>query len=183
MIQTEFTPNPNSLKFNVGKKWLEQGSLFFSSKDQGQSSPLVKEIFEIPHVINVMVGADFLTVTRKDENETWQAIIKRVSDLIEKYLSREGEALFSAEKVQGSRAGHSDVEQKIIQVLDSYIRPSIAKDGGDITFHGYENGKVTLHLRGACSTCPSSTATLKGGVERMLREYIPEVSEVVQINA
>jgi Fe-S cluster biogenesis protein NfuA len=180
-IDTEFTPNPNSLKFNVGRPILEKGSLFFMNSDEAKSAPLANALFQVPSVQEVFVGRDFVTVTRLPETETWGAIIPAVTIILQEHLSM-GQMLDSAAErtSTGTDEDSADIERRICQVLDEKIRPAVARDGGDIVFHGFKDGVVTLHLQGACSSCPSSIATLKSGVERILCEAVPEVKEVIQ---
>ncbi len=178
-IETEFTPNPNSLKFNMPCALLESGSAFFTKTSSVESSPLAERVLAVPHVTEVLIGHDFLTVTRSTESETWASIIPSVMDILEAHLAS-GQAAVMRTAEPGGGNEESDVERRICQVLDEKIRPAVARDGGDITFHGFQDGVVTLHLQGACSTCPSSMATLKAGVERILCEAVPEVREVVQ---
>ena len=179
-IDTEFTPNPNSLKFNLGRPILEKGSLFFMNAAEAKSTPVIQALFQAPSVQEVFVGRDFVTVTRLPETETWGAIIPVVTQVLTEHLGA-GQMLDSAaERHTVADAAQSDVEQRICQVLDEKIRPAVARDGGDIVFHGFKDGVVTLHLQGACSSCPSSMATLKSGVERILCEAVPEVKEVIQ---
>jgi len=179
-IDTEFTPNPNSLKFNLGRPILEKGSLFFMNTAEAKSTPLANALFQVPSVQEVFIGRDFVTVTRLPETETWGAIIPAVTIVLQEHLSM-GEMLDSAvERTTVSDADAADIERRICQVLDEKIRPAVARDGGDIVFHGFKDGVVTLHLQGACSSCPSSIATLKSGVERILCEAVPEVKEVIQ---
>ena len=180
-IDTEFTPNPNSLKFNVGRMILEKGSLFFMNADEGKSNPMVQALFQAPSVQEVFVGRDFVTVTRLPETETWGAIIPVVNQVLNEHLSA-GQMLDSAadRSTMTTDADSADIERRICLVLDEKIRPAVARDGGDIVFHGFKDGVVTLHLQGACSSCPSSIATLKSGVERILCEAVPEVKEVIQ---
>lgn len=181
-IDTEFTPNPHSLKFNVGRHILEKGSLFFLTADEAKSTPLAEALFQAPSVQEVFIGRDFVTVTRLPETETWGGIIPVVNQILEQYLGA-GQMLDSAVErtaSAGTDTESADIERRICQVLDEKIRPAVARDGGDIVFHGFKEGVVTLHLQGACSSCPSSIATLKSGVERILCEAVPEVKEVIQ---
>lgn len=179
-IDTEFTPNPNSLKFNLGRPILDKGSLFFMNAGEAKAAPMVQALFQVPSVQEVFVGRDFVTVTRLPETETWGAIIPAVNQILQGHLSA-GQMLDSAaERPAVTDTDLADVESRICQVLDEKIRPAVARDGGDIVFHGFKDGVVTLHLQGACSSCPSSMATLKSGVERILCEAVPEVKEVIQ---
>ncbi len=180
-ITTEFTPNPHSLKFNLNTTLMESGSAFFATQEEAVYSPLAQLLLNIENVESVFFGSNFVTITRNASIETWAGIIPFVSKTIRQFLASGEKVMDVNAHAQAQQAiTRSDIEQKIIQVLDEYIRPAVARDGGDIVFHGFKNGIVTLHLQGACSTCPSSIATLKSGVERMLKEHVPEVKEVLQ---
>jgi len=181
-VQTEFTPNPHSLKFNVNCPLLDKGSVYFDSKVAAKASPLAAKFFEIPKIESVLIGQGFVTITRDAALDTWGALIDPVTQVLQEHLAEPNAVIVSDSSVLNAGGKpKSEVEKKIMQVLDAYIRPAIARDGGDIIFHGFKEGVVTLHLQGACSTCPSSMATLKAGVERMLCEYVSEVKEVVQL--
>jgi len=179
-VMTEFTPNPNSLKFNTNREILEQGTAFFSSVDKAAGAPLAKKIFEVENIAEVFIGHDFVTVTRSADAKSWAKIIAQVTIIIREFLGSGQAAVVEMPSSHGSDE-NSDIAKKIIEVLDERIRPAVARDGGDIIFDSYEDGIVRLHLQGACSTCPSSIATLKSGVESMLKELIPEVREVIQV--
>ncbi len=179
-IETEFTPNPHSLKFNVHQVLLEKGTLFFTESSQAASSPLARKLLAIPFVQEVLLSRDFVTVTRDPSTETWVLVIPAVTRILEEHLTSGKPVLEGAGAESLVDQSPSDIERRIRQVLDEKVRPAVARDGGDITFYGFADGVVTLHLRGACSTCPSSMATLKAGVERILCEAVPEVREVVQ---
>ena len=184
-INAEVTPNPNTLKFNVGRTLVETGSLNFPDKEKAKGVLLAETLFGIPNILGVMVGHDFVTVTKLPESG-WQALAQPVIETLKKLLSS-GQALLpsdikpSAVGADGHVAGGGEIERRIKEILDSEIRPAVAMDGGDITFYGYENGVVTLHLQGSCSHCPSSIMTLKMGVENRLKSLIPEIREVVQV--
>ena len=184
-INAEMTPNPNTLKFNVGRVLVESGSLNFPDKEKARGVLLAETLFNIENVLGVMVGHDFVTVTKRPEAH-WPALVQPIIEKLKVLLSS-GQALLpvgSAGAVaasEGHAGGNSEIEQKIRAILDAEIRPAVAMDGGDITFYGYENGIVTLHLQGSCSSCPSSIMTLKMGVENRLKSLIPEVREVVQV--
>ncbi len=185
-IYAEVTPNPNTLKFNVSKTLLSSGSLNYTNKAEAQGAILPQKLFEIENVIGVMIGPSFVTVTKAPASQ-WPPLVPQVTQKIKELLSSE-ETLFpgQGQDVGGAETGHrsggdSEIEKKIIEILDSEIRPAVAMDGGDITFYGYEKGVVTLHLQGSCSHCPSSIMTLKMGVENRLRQAIPEIREVVQV--
>lgn len=183
-VQTEFTPNPHSLKFNVNQTLAAKGSVFFEAPQTAKGvSKLAEKIFEIGKIESILIGNQFITVTRTASLDTWWPLIQPVTQVIQDYL-QSGEPVVAAGKseTQPQKKPASDVEKRIIQVLDTHVRPAIAKDGGDITFHAFKDGVVTLYLQGSCTTCPSSAATLKAGVQRMLCEYVPEVKEVVQVS-
>ena len=179
-IAAEMTPNPNTLKFNVNRVLAESGSMNFTDPEKAKTIPLPEKLFEIENVIGVMVGRDFVTVT-KSPSANWQPLVEPITKSLRTMLES-GKPLFgqAAQPAEVS-AGASDIETKIRQVLDQEIRPAVAMDGGDITFHGFKDGVVTLHLQGSCSSCPSSVMTLKMGVENRLKSLIPEVKEVIQV--
>ena len=181
LISAEMTPNPNTLKFIVNRPLVETGSLNYPDKEKAKGVLLAETLFDQPNVLGVMIGRDFITVTKRPE-ASWHTMVEPITATI-KSLFASGKALFprSALPSEGDSSKKSEIEQKIREVLDNEIRPAVAMDGGDITFHGYENGIVTLHLQGSCSSCPSSIMTLKMGVENRLKSLIPEVREVVQV--
>jgi len=181
-VSLEFTPNPNTLKYTVNRELLDKGAANFTTKsDADERSPLASKLFAIVGISGVMIGKNFVTVTKTEEGE-WDLVHKSSSSIIESHLSANqlvmSESLVARDAHKG---GSSDVENKIRKILDDEIRPAVAMDGGDITFEKFENGVVYLLLQGSCSGCPSSTATLKMGIETRLREAIPEVSEVVSV--
>lgn len=185
-IQTEPTPNPNTLKFLPGRTLAEVASHDFRSGDEAQSSPLAKRLFEIEGVTGVYFGRDFLTVTRAEDGLTWAQLKAPVLAAVMDHFTS-GEPLFSGADAQGhgDQAYEGETAQVVAEIkelLDTRIRPAVAQDGGDILFDRFEadTGIVWLHMRGACSGCPSSSATLKAGVENMLRHYVPEVTRVEQ---
>ncbi len=179
-VLTEFTPNPNSLKFNTNQQIMDSGTAFFSSIEKAAGAPLAKKIFEAENIAEVFIGSDFVTVTRAPETKSWAKIISQVTEIIRAHLESGEPSVIEMPTTHGSDES-SDIARRIIDILDERTRPAVARDGGDIIFDSYENGVVRLHLQGACSTCPSSTATLKSGVESMLKELIPEVREVIQV--
>jgi Fe-S cluster biogenesis protein NfuA len=182
-IQTEATPNPATLKFIPGRPVLDQGTLEFLDPNESKASPLAARLFEIDGVKGVFFGTDFISVT-KGEGE-WQHLKPAIlGAIMEHYLS--GEAVTEGEKTgsESSPGGEffapedEETVKTIKELLETRVRPAVAQDGGDITFQGYREGVVYLHMRGACSGCPSSTATLRHGIENLLRHFIPEVQEV-----
>ena len=185
-IQTESTPNPATLKFLPGQTVLELGTADFPSLEAGQKSPLARRIFAAGSVTGVFFGTDFVTVT-KDEAAQWDHIKPAIlGAIMEHYQS--GAAVMEGEVAAGGgHAEHSgedgDIVRQIKELLDTRVRPAVAQDGGDITFHGFDRGIVYLHMQGACAGCPSSTLTLKMGIENLLRHYIPEVLEVRPVAA
>jgi Fe-S cluster biogenesis protein NfuA len=187
-ISAEMTPNPNTLKFNVNKVLMASGSVNFPDADKAKGS-FAEELFTVENVIGVMVGRDFITVT-KSPAANWQTMVepvtKKIRHLFEtnKFTIPQAGRETSAEGtgVPGAPASDNiEIENKIRKILDAEIRPAVNMDGGDITFHGYYDGVVTLHLQGSCSSCPSAIMTLKMGVENRLKAMIPEIREVVQV--
>ena len=180
-IQTESTPNPATLKFLPGQTVLESGTADFPSPDTAGPSPLANRIFAINGVAGVFFGNDFVTVTKTDAVE-WDHIKPAIlGAVMEHYQS--GQPVMEGDHTAASgHAEHSGADSEIVgqikELLDSRVRPAVAQDGGDITFHGFDRGVVYLHMQGACAGCPSSTLTLKMGIENLLRHYIPEVTEV-----
>ena len=177
-IQTESTPNPATLKFLPGRTVLEVGTADFPSAEAAAKSPLARRIFAVKGVKAVFLGNDFVTVT-KDEAVDWDHIKPAIlGAVMEHYQS-------GAPAMEGDGSGHAEfsgdeaeIVNQIKELLDTRVRPAVAQDGGDITFHGFDRGVVYLHMQGACAGCPSSTLTLKMGIENLLRHYIPEVTEV-----
>ena len=176
-IQTEPTPNPATLKFLPGAAVMPGGATanFLTAADSGRS-PLAKRLFEMDGVTGVFLGADFITVTKAGASD-WGAMKPLILGAIMDHFTS-GQPVVEAEAA-GQAAGADDpVVTEIKELLDTRVRPAVAQDGGDIVFRRFENGVVYLHMQGSCSGCPSSTATLKHGIENMLRHYIPEVAEV-----
>lgn len=178
-IQTESTPNPATLKFLPGQDVLGLGTADFPNADAAASSPLARRLFQVAGVTGVFLGSDFITVTKSDDAE-WQHLKPEILGAIMEHFQS------GARAIEGeAEAGHADhdgpdaeIVGQIKELLDSRVRPAVAQDGGDITFHGFDRGVVYLHMKGACAGCPSSTMTLKMGIENLLRHYIPEVTEV-----
>jgi Fe-S cluster biogenesis protein NfuA len=181
-VSLEFTPNPNTLKYSVNRTLLTRGAVNIVRKeDAEQRSPLAAKLFAVPGICGVMIGTHFVTVTKTEDGD-WDLVHKSVSSLIEKHLAEGAPVVNEGVSDSGhQQGGGSEVEKKIKDILDQEIRPAVAMDGGDIVFDRYENGTVYLHLQGACAGCPSSTMTLKMGIETRLREAIPEVQEVVSV--
>ena len=179
-ITLEFTPNPNTLKFVVDHPLLVRGAANFPQAGSADKSPLAKALFAIPGVAAVLIGTRFVTVTKAPEGE-WEIVAEEVPKAIQSHIQSGLPAVESAGEDASLSAEVSEIEQRIRNVLDEEIRPAVAMDGGDITFGKYENGILYLHLQGSCSSCPSSVATLKMGVETRLKEVVPELKEVVQV--
>jgi len=176
-IQTEDTPNPLTIKFLPGKEVMKSGTADFKSKDLSQNSPLASRLFDIEGIDGVFLGSDFISVTKK-ENEEWFSLKPSIlGKIMEHYASGETVLLVNNNDLS-DETNDSDTVQQIKKLLETRVRPAVAMDGGDIQFESFEDGIVTLLMKGACSGCPSSTATLKMGIENMLRHYIPEVQEV-----
>jgi Fe-S cluster biogenesis protein NfuA len=177
-IQTEQTPNPATLKFLPGREVMAQGVADFTDPDRAEASPLARRLFTIEGVTGVFLGSDFVTVT-KAEGQDWYLLKPAVlGGLMEHFMS--GEPVLEPDAgVSEEPAGEEDdLARQIRELIDTRVRPAVAQDGGDIIFRGFERGIVYLHMRGACSGCPSSTITLKNGIENLLRYYVPEVVEV-----
>lgn len=183
-IQTESTPNPATLKFLPGQTVLEAGTADFPTAEAGEKSPLANRVFAIGGVSGVFFGNDFVTVT-KDDSVEWDHIKPAILGAIMEHFQSGAPVLEGAQG--GGHAEHSGEDSEIVnqikELLDTRVRPAVAQDGGDITFHGFDRGVVYLHMQGACAGCPSSTLTLKMGIENLLRHYIPEVLEVRPVAA
>ena len=184
-IQTESTPNPATLKFLPGRTVLQTGTADFPSIKNSEQSPLAKRIFGVEGVSGVFFGSDFITVTKNDGID-WEHVKPAILGVIMEHF-QSGLPVMLEENITPSHAEHhgpdSAIVEKIKELLDTRVRPAVAQDGGDITFHGYEEGIVYLHMQGACAGCPSSTMTLKMGIENLLKHFIPEVKEVRPIAA
>ena len=184
-IQTESTPNPATLKFIPGCPVLESGAADFPSPASATSSPLASRLFDIPEVAGVYFGADFITVTKS--NGEWHHLKPMILGAIMEHFTS-GRPVMLAEGVPAG--GHEwdadgdegEIIAQIIELLDTKVRPAVAQDGGDIVFRSFSDGVVYVHLQGSCAGCPSSTLTLKNGIENMLKHYIPEVEEVRQVS-
>jgi len=185
-IQTEETPNPQTIKLIPGEDVARSGVLDFTSKEEASISPLATQLFLIDGVIGVFLGKDFITVTKSHDSE-WNIIkplaLAEVMDFYnsgqpiikETMSSTEDDIIFSDEEIE------PEIIDQIKELLETRVRPSVAQDGGDIVYKGFKNGIVYLHMRGACAGCPSSTMTLKVGIENLLKHYIPEVQAVESI--
>lgn len=177
-IQTETTPNPMTLKFIPGQEVLASGSADFPNAEAANRSPLAQRLFEVDNVERVFFGTDFISVTKSDID--WAHLKPAVLGVIMEHFTA---GLPVMDQVEGADDGaeDNDTVRQIKELLDTRVRPVVAQDGGDIVYHGFEDGVVFLHMQGACAGCPSSSITLKHGIENMLKHYIPEVSEVRQV--
>jgi Fe-S cluster biogenesis protein NfuA len=181
-IQTEATPNPATLKFLPGRTVLESGTIELRDRDEAAKSPLAERLFGIPGVGGVFFGSDFITVTKNDGE--WQQLKPMIlGAIMEHFIS--GAPLMAA----GATGGEADAGEffepadaetvaTIKELIETRVRPAVANDGGDITFRGFKDGVVYLNMKGSCSGCPSSTATLKHGIQNLLRHFLPDVTEV-----
>ncbi|MFC5584778.1 NifU family protein [Nitratireductor kimnyeongensis] len=188
-IQTEATPNPATLKFLPGRVVLEEGTADFREADSAaETSPLAERLFSVSGVTGVFFGYDFITVTKEDGPD-WQHLKPAIlGTIMEHFMS--GQPVMAKAGLGGlpvSEDGefYDEADEEIVstikELLDTRVRPAVAQDGGDITFRGYEKGTVFLHMKGACAGCPSSTATLKHGIQNLLHHFVPEVREVEQV--
>lgn len=179
-IQTESTPNPATLKFLPGQTVLDAGTADFPSAETAEQSPLAERLFKVSGVEGVFFGTDFITVTKGDAIE-WDHVKPAILGAIMEHYQT-GDPVLLSPSVGSGHADHTGEDATVVgqikELLDTRVRPAVAQDGGDITFHGYDSGVVYLHMQGACAGCPSSTITLKMGIENLLRHYIPEVVEV-----
>ncbi|MGR3541294.1 MAG: NifU family protein [Hasllibacter sp.] len=184
-IQTESTPNPATLKFLPGQTLLEAGTADFPTREAAQGAPLPERLFAVEGVTGVFVGADFVTVTKAEAHD-WDHLKPALLGAIMEHAQSGAPAVDAAPAASGhAEASEEDAEivAQITELLDTRVRPAVAQDGSDITFHGFDRGVVYLHMQGACAGCPSSTLTLKMGIENLLRHYIPEVLEVRPVAA
>jgi Fe-S cluster biogenesis protein NfuA len=181
-IQTEPTPNPATLKFIPGKSVLDDGTAEFRGKGEAAASPLALRLFDVDGVTGVFLGSDFISVTKRESDE-WQHMKPAIlGAIMEHYMSG---APVIADGETGDAEAEGDFDPKdeetvktIKELINTRVRPAVANDGGDIVFHGFKDGVVFLHMRGACSGCPSSTATLRHGIENLLKHFCPDVQEV-----
>ena len=180
-IQTELTPNPETLKFLPGRVVMKEGTAFFQ-KDQNDfsNSPLAQRLFKIEGVSGVFFGSDFITIT-KENNITWDIIKPELLGSITTHYENKEELIIASEETKKSSKDDqedSEIVKQIKDLINERVRPAVAMDGGDIVYESFKEGVVYLHMQGACSGCPSSTATLKMGIENMLKHYVPEVKGV-----
>ena len=180
-IQTEPTPNPNTLKFLPGQDVLGDKTAFFTSRENAAESPLALALFELPDIRAIFYGADFITVT-KTEASSWDVLKPQILTTVMEHYQSGNPLMVAAKSSNKAERSYSNADQEIVdqikELLETRVRPAVAQDGGDIIFHSYEDGVVKLEMHGSCSGCPSSTATLKNGIENMLKHYVPEVVAV-----
>lgn len=183
-IQTELTPNPSTLKFLPGRVVMKSGTAFFQNKKGEINSPLAKRLFSVEGVSGVFLGSDFITIT-KIEDTDWQLLKPSILGTIKEHYESGDEIIIQDQEIQNQDSkeneDESDIVKQIKELLETRVRPAVAMDGGDIVYDSFEEGIVYLQMQGACSGCPSSTATLKSGIENMLKHYVPEVKEVRSI--
>jgi Fe-S cluster biogenesis protein NfuA len=182
-IQTEETPNPATLKFLPGRDVLGKGTADFRDAESAKVSPLAQALFTLDGVAGVFLSSDFVTVTKK-EDQDWSTLkVHVLAAIMDHYLS--GMPVMQEGAQTNAASGASDLDDEVTrqirELIEERVRPAVAQDGGDITFESFEDGIVYLQLKGSCAGCPSSTATLKSGIENMLKHYIPEVVEVRQV--
>jgi len=186
-IYTEANPNPNSLKFVLsGRVLMPEGSVDFPTAESAHNCPLAVDLFKFDFVRRVFITANFITVTKTSEGELeWFEVIPMIKSLIKGYIEENKPLFIETIKIEniGGNPDEPEVVTKIKVMLDEYIRPAVEQDGGAITFKSFDEGKVTVELQGSCSGCPSSTLTLKAGIENLLKRMVPEVTEVVAENA
>jgi Fe-S cluster biogenesis protein NfuA len=186
-IQTETTPNPATLKFLPGRSVLPSGGLDMPDRESAAKSPLAERLFGIPGVCGVFFGTDFITVSKNASD--WQQLKPAILGAIMEHfmsgasvMAKAGPAAETSETSEFYDAADEELVVTIKELLDTRVRPAVAQDGGDITFRGFQNGTVFLHMKGSCAGCPSSTATLKHGIQNLLRHFVPEVQQVEQVS-
>ncbi len=180
-IQTEETPNPATLKFLPGRTVMSAGTAYFPESESAGASPLAQRLFQIEGITEVFFGADFVTVAKAEEREWYLLKPAILGVIMEHFMAGRPVVVEAVSQPLGAGEADQDDDEvvvKIKELLEERVRPAVAQDGGDIVFRGFEEGVVLLHMQGACAGCPASTATLKLGIENMLRHYIPEVVEV-----
>ena len=179
-IRTEITPNPSSLKFLPEVVVMEKGTADFRNADEARREPLALNLFKVDGVEGVFFGSDFISIT-KSNNYEWQTLKSSISKTITEFYESGATITFQGEEDKNITTNTEDNNEAVIkikEILNTKVRPAVARDGGDITFQSFDKGIVYLHMKGSCSGCPSSTATLKAGIENLLKHYIPEVREV-----
>jgi len=177
-IQTQETPNPATIKFLPGREILGEGSADFTSEADAADAPLAARLFKVTGVKGVFLGGDFISVSKDDQTD-WSMLKPMVMAVLMEHLST-GQPIINESARQSHKAGddEDEISKQIRELIETRVRPAVMMDGGDIVFDRFEDGIVFLHMRGACSGCPSSTATLKVGIENMLKHYVPEVRDV-----
>ena len=178
-VQTQNTPNPNSLKFLPGKKVSNDAPIEITDKNKSNNE-LIRNILSINGVTGIFLSDDFLSVNKQEKIE-WEDLKHIIISFINDYYSNGNDIVIDKKSISSSKLSLSDVEKKIINILETKVRPAVARDGGDIKFKEFKDGVVTVSLQGSCSGCPSSTMTLKQGVQNLLCHYIPEIKEVIAI--
>ena len=178
-VQTENTPNPNSLKFLPGKKVSNDNPVEITDKNESKNE-LIRNILSVNGVTGIFLAEDFLSVN-KDEKIEWEDLKHIIISFINDYYSNGNEIVIDNNRIYSNESNLSEIEKQIVKILETKIRPAVARDGGDIKFKEYKDGVVTVNLQGSCSGCPSSTMTLKQGVQNLLCHYIPEIKEVIAI--
>ena len=179
-LRIEETPNPNTIKFIPENKLDYEGTKLYKVTDDYENSYLLETIFSIKGISSVLLNSEFISVS-KNEEEDWAVLKTMLSAKIGSALQKKDKILAKKENNKADRSA-TPVEKEIINLLETKVKPVVASHGGDITFHSFNNGIVSLELKGSCSGCPSSTATLKMGIENMLKHYIPEVKEVIELS-
>ncbi|XP_028313390.1 NFU1 iron-sulfur cluster scaffold homolog, mitochondrial [Gouania willdenowi] len=183
-VQTQDTPNPNSLKFLPGRTVLEAGTMNFTGPREAYCSPLARQLFRIDGVKSVFLGPDFITITRPDANTEWKVIKPDVFAAIMDFFAT-GLPVINEDSQPNADTAPSDDDDEVVamikELLDTRIRPTVQEDGGDVVYRGFEDGVVKLKLQGSCTSCPSSMVTLKSGIQNMLQFYVPEVESVEQV--
>ncbi|MEC8100289.1 MAG: NifU family protein [Pseudomonadota bacterium] len=179
-LRIEETPNPNTLKFIPEKNLNFKGTKMFSASDDLKGSDLLKTIFSVKGVTSVLLNAEFISVSKLDE-EDWNVLKTILSAKIGSSLKKKDSLFENSIKKNINKKAFNGIDRQIVDLLETKVKPVVASHGGDITFHSFKDGIVSLELKGSCSGCPSSTATLKMGIENMLKHYIPEVKEVVEL--
>ncbi|XP_037536447.1 NFU1 iron-sulfur cluster scaffold homolog, mitochondrial isoform X1 [Nematolebias whitei] len=183
-VQTQDTPNPNSLKFLPGRTVLQEGTMNFASARDAYCSPLARQLFRIDGVKSVFLGPDFITITRTNENMEWRVIKPDVYATIMDFFTS-GLPVVSEDSKPSADTAPSEDDDEVVamikELLDTRIRPTVQEDGGDIVYRGFDDGVVKLKLQGSCTSCPSSVVTLKNGIQNMLQFYIPEVESVEEV--
>ena len=188
-IQTEQTPNPQTLKFFPGRVVMKEGTAFYQNTNEAKNSPFAQRLFEVEGVKGVFFGSDFITITKSD-SINWEVIKPSILGSIMDHFNSNEETIINKldnnklnEGSNNNDEQDSEIVQQIKELLNTRVRPAVAMDGGDIVYQSFEDGVVYLHMQGSCSGCPSSTATLKMGIENMLKHYVPEVKEVRPVDA